>query len=387
MVQSFPGDPFNDDHAMFRQSLKQFVEREVTPNVREWEEEESLPRELFVKLASLDALGIRVSEEYGGLGLDFWYTAVLIQELVRCGAVGVAVSVLAHAEFATQLIDEVGTPQQKNVFLEPAVRGEQVGSLGVTEPGAGSDVASIGTTAQRVGDEYIVNGTKTFITNGTMADFVTTAVRTGDEGAGGISLLLIPTDTPGFEVGRQLKKIGLPTSDTAELYFDDCRVPVSYRLGDENQGFELIMRGFEGERLVLALICCAQMRKMLKEAKHYGRERETFGQALLDFQTWQHRLADVLTRIQAAEALTYQAVDRYVRGERANALIAMAKLFASEASVTVGHECGQIFGGNRFMEETLMGRLQRDSLAFTVGAGSSEIMREIVVREENLQPE
>ncbi len=377
---------FTEEHEMFRQSLRGFVEREITPHVAAWEEEGALPRGLFRKLGELDCLGISFSEESGGSELDFWHTAVLVQELVRCGSVGVAVSVLAHAEFSTKVIDRAGTREQKETFVKRAARGEWIGALGVTEPDAGSDVAALRTTAVKEGDHYIVNGAKTFITNGTIADYVTTAVRTGGEGHRGISLLIIPTDTPGFSRGRRLKKIGTHASDTAELFFEDCRVPTANLVGKEGGGFPLIMEGFAGERLVLAVICCAQMRLLFEEARRYGRERHAFGKPILGFQAWRHRLADMLTTIEAAEALTYRVIDMYVRGVPCNAEISMAKLFASESALRIMHDGVQIFGGNGFMEEYPAGRLFRDSLAFTIGAGTSEIMREIIAKEKGLDP-
>jgi citronellyl-CoA dehydrogenase len=378
--------PFTEEQEMFRKSVREFVDHEVKPHVVTWEEAGAVPRELFSRLASLGFLGVRLSEEYGGSGLDFWYTTVLVQELMRSGAVGIPVSILAHAEFATKIIDRAGTPEQKETFLRPAIAGERIGALGVTEPDAGSDVGAIRTSAVKDGEHYVVNGSKTFISNGGTADFVTTAVRTGGEGHRGLSLLIIPTDTPGFSRGRRLTKIGTHASDTAELVFENCRVPARYLLGQENRGFKLIMEGFEGERLVLAVICCAQMRLMWEEARRYGHERHVFGQPILGFQTWRHRLADALTTIEAAEALTYRAIDLQVRGEPCNTEASMAKLFAAEATVGVGHTCAQIFGGNRYMEEYPIARLQRDSLAFSVGAGTSEIMREIIARSTGLEP-
>lgn len=377
----------SQERDLFRKSLREFVHRDVTPNVLDWEAEGTTPRALFAKLGELGFLGVGFSEEFGGSGLDFSYTAVLVEELTRCGSVGVAVSVLAHAEFATKLIDHFGTPEQKELFLRPAIAGQKIGALGVTEPGAGSDVAAIRTAAVRDGDDYIVNGSKTFITNGTIADFVTTAVRTGGPGRAGISLLIVPTDAPGFSTGRRLKKLGCHASDTAELAFEDCRVPASNLLGPENGGFKLIMEGFAGERLVLSLICCTQMRLMWEEARRYGHERSAFGRPLLGFQTWRHRLADSLTTICAAEALTQRAIDLFVSGAPCNTEISMAKLFAGEAIIEVAHHCAQIFGGNCYMEEYLIARLYRDSLAFSVGAGTSEIMREIISRNSGLEPE
>lgn len=375
----FPG--YSQEHETFRQSVRGFVEREIRPNIPAWEEQESVSRELFRKMARLDLLGIRLSPEWGGSGLDFWYTTILVQELVRSGSIGLVVSVLAHAEFATRVIDLAGSPELKERFVRPAIAGEIIGCLGVTEPGTGSDVAAIQTRAERAGEELVINGSKTFISNGSQADFVTLAVRTGEKGYGGISLVVVPTDTAGFTCGRKLKKIGTHASDTAELFFEDCRVPASHIVGNENGGFKLIMQAFSGERLVLSVMICAQMRLMFEEARRYGHERHTFGRPLLGNQVWRHRLADVATSIEAAERLTYHAIDLYVRGEPANKEISMAKLFSAEACRTVAYECAQIFGGNSYMEEYPIARLHRDSLAFSIGAGTSEMMRELIARE------
>jgi citronellyl-CoA dehydrogenase len=238
----------------------------------------------------------------------------------------------------------------------------------------------------RDGADFVIDGAKTFITNGTIADFVTTAVRTGEPGHRGISLIVVPTDARGFHRGRRLRKVGCHASDTAELTFTDCRVPARYLVGPENGGFKLIMQGFEGERLVLALIICQQMRLLWEEARRYGHERRAFGQPLLAFQVWRHRLADALTLVEAAEHLTYRAIDLYVRGQPCNREISMAKLFAAESCVQVAHDCAQIFGGYPYMEEYPTARLQRDALAFSVGAGTSEVMREIIARTSGLEP-
>lgn len=379
-------DDLADELDMFRQTLREFVSAEITPHALDWEEAGRLPRSLFARMGGLGYLGVRLSEASGGAGRDFRYTKILVEELVRSGSLGAAVSILAHAEFATKVIDRAGSDDLRRRFVAPAVRGELVGALGVTEPDAGSDVGAIRTRAVRDGDEYVVNGSKTFISNGNIADYVTTAVRTGEAGPGGISLVVIPTETPGFTAAERLRKVGTHASDTAEIVFEDCRVPAVNLLGDENGGFRLIMQGFEGERLVLSVMICAQMRLMFDEARRYGLEREVFGHPVLGFQAWQHRLANVLTTIEAAEALTERAVDLYVRGEEANSEISMAKLFSAEAAVGVAHDCAQIFGGSRYMEENLIARLQRDSLAFSVGAGTSEVMREIIARTNGLVP-
>ena len=378
---------FNEDHDIFRKSVREFVEREITPHALSWEEEGRIPRELFKKAGDLGFLGIRLAPEYGGSGLDFRHTAVFIEEMMRCGSIGVPVSMLAHAEFATRVIDLAGTPEQKDEFVRPAAAGDRIGALGVTEPGAGSDVGAIRTTAVRDGDDYVINGAKTFITNGNIADFVTTAVRTGEPGHRGISVILVPTDTKGFSHGKALKKLGAHASDTAEISFEDCRVPARNLLGTENRGFKLVMSGFEGERLTLAFIICSQMTMMWEEARRYGHERKAFGRPILDFQTWQHRLADTLATIEASKALTHNALGMYIRGERCNKEISIAKLFAAEASVKVAHDCSQIFGGNGCMLEYSVARLRRDTMGFSVGAGTSEVMRDIIARESGLVPD
>lgn len=380
-----PG-PFGEEHDLFRAALRDFVAREVTPHVPEWERERATPRNLHRRLGELGFLGATLSPEHGGAGGDFWYTVILVEELVASGSIGTTVSVLAHAEFAIKEIDHNGTEEQKRRFLEPAVAGTMIGALAVTEPGAGSDVASLATRAERDGDELVLNGSKTFISNAGLCDFATVAARTGGPGHKGISLVLVPADTPGFVRGRPLEKIGTHASDTGELFFENCRVPVANILGPENGGFPLIAHGFEGERLVLAVMCCRHMRLMWEEARRYGLEREAFGSPILGFQAWRHRLADALTTIEAAQALAYRAVDLYVRGKPCDREISMAKLFAAESAIVVGRECTQIFGGNGYMEEFPIARLFRDTLAFTVGAGTSEIMREIIARRSGLVP-
>jgi citronellyl-CoA dehydrogenase len=372
-----------EEHEAMSRTLRDFVDREIKPNTLKWEREGEIPREVFTKLAELGFLGVRLSTEYGGGGLDFWFTAVLLQELMRCGSIGVGVAVMTHAEFATKVIERGGSHELKSKYVQAAAEARLIGALGVSEPGAGSDVANLQTRAVRDGDDYVINGSKVYITNGTIADYITTAVRTGDEGHKGISLIVVPADTPGL-TRKRLKKIGTHSSDTAELFFDDCRVPAENLVGKENEGFRLIMQGFEGERLVLAVMACSQARLLFEEARRWGQERKAFGQSILGFQVWQHRMADVLTNLEAAETLTHRAIDMYVKGEPANSIISMAKLFATEMALDTARECAQIQGGLSHMEECLIGRLYRDSLALTIGAGTSETMRNIIARSNDL---
>ncbi|MCB1363827.1 MAG: acyl-CoA dehydrogenase family protein [Rhodobacteraceae bacterium] len=370
---------WKDEHELLRRSLADFVRQEITPNVLDWERAGEVPRSLFSQLADLGVLGLRLSPDCGGGGHDFWFTAILLQEMMRCGSIGVPVAVMAHAEFATMLIDRFGSPELRRTYVRAAAEGRMIGALGVSEPDAGSDVASLRTRAVRDGDHYVVNGSKLYITNGTIADYITLAVRTGGAGHRGISVIVVPTDSKGLRRQR-MTKLGTHASDTAELFFQDCRVPAANLLGTENEGFPMIMSGFEGERLVLAVMACSHARLMLDEARAWGLQRNLFGQPLLGFQVWQHRLADCLTRIEAAEALTRRGIGLYVGGQPAQSEISMAKLFATETARDVARECAQIQGGLGYMEDCLMGRLHRDSLALTIGAGSSETMRSIIAR-------
>lgn len=374
---------FSEEHDVFRASVRRFVEQELRPHADEWEAQ-GFPREVFRRAGEMGYLGLRFDEACGGSGLDYWYTVILCEELMRAGSIGVGIALLVQTEMATSLVNDLGTPEQKEEFLRPAILGEKIAALGITEPGCGSDVAAIRTTALREGADYVVNGAKTFITNGTRADFITLAVRTGGPGYGGISVLLFPTDVRGFAVSRNLKKMGTHSSDLAELFFDNCRVPARLLVGEEGRGFSYIMRAFQGERLVLASFANGIMDALWEAMLAYGRSRQVFGAPIVAHQVWRHRLADVLTRIQASRQLTYHACDLLNRGEPAQQALSMAKLFSSEAVKAVADVALQIHGGYGYMEEYLVCRLYRDVAAFTIGAGTSEIMREIIAKEAGL---
>ncbi|MFQ5439812.1 MAG: acyl-CoA dehydrogenase family protein, partial [Paracoccaceae bacterium] len=275
---------------------------------------------------------------------------ILCEELVHSGMLGLAVDVMVQCEFALGVINAVGTDAQKDRFLRPAIAGEKLIALGISEPGAGSDVSAVQTSAQRDGDDYVINGAKTFISSAGRADFVTLAVRTGAAGHGGMSLIVVPCDTPGFSRTR-MKKVGVHTSLTCELSLQDVRVPAANLLGRENEGFKLIMQHFQGERLVLACFANEMMQSALDLALDYGRERKVFGQTLTSYQIWKHRLADVMTTLAASRALTYQACDRLVRKDNPETAVSMAKLFATEAVKPMINECFQVFGGYAYMDE------------------------------------
>src|SRR5205823_925905 len=288
------------------------------------------PREVFRGLAELGALGVNYPEEVGGSGGDYWHVVVLAEELVRSHNSGVNMGILVQAQIATPIIEEIGTAEQKREFLAPALAGDKIAALGISEPDTGSDVANIKTTARRVGDDYVINGAKMWITNGTRADFITLAVRTGGAGYGGISLVTFPTDVRGFKVTRRIKKIGNHASDTAELAFEDCKIPTRYLLGEENHGFYYIMMNFQGERLIAAVAAVAGAQRALDQTIEYTRERKAFGRPIIGFQVWRHQFAEMATEIEAARWLTYRASDLFNRKQDSVKEVTMAKLYAGE---------------------------------------------------------
>ncbi len=377
-------EPFDDDHQAFRRMVREFCERELAPHARAWDEAEEFPRALFRRFGELGLFGIRRDPAWGGSGLDYWYVVAYAEELVRCRNSGLSMGMLVQGEMAIPVIEDLGTDEQKREFLAPAVRGERIAALAISEPDAGSDVAAIRTTARRDGGDLVVNGSKMWITNGARADFLTLAVRTGEQGHDGISLLLFPTDTKGFQVSRKLDKVGNPSSDTAVLYFDECRVPARWLLGEENAGFGYVMVNFQGERLVAAVQAVAAMQLMVEDAIRYGEERRAFGRPVGKFQAWRHRLADHLASIEAARWLTYRACDLFDRRQVAVKEISMAKLFACELAQDVAYDCMQLHGGMGYVLETDIARAWRDIRVMTIAGGTSEIMRELVARQSGL---
>src|SRR5213595_3909393 len=372
--------PFTPEHDLFRQNLRAYVERELAPHALEWDEAGIFPREVFTGMAEIGALGINYPEEVGGSAGDYWYVVVLAEELVHSRNAGVNMALLVQSQIATPIIERIGTPEQKKEFLVPALAGEKIAALGISEPDAGSDVASLRTTARRVGDEYVINGAKMWITNGTRADFVTLAVRTGEAGYGGISLVTFPTDVKGFSVSKKLSKIGNLSSDTALLFFEDCRIPARYLLGEENMGFYHIMTNFQGERLVAAIGAVSGMEQLVADSIRYGNERSAFDKPLIKFQVWKHKFVEHLTAIEAARWLTYRAVDLYNRKEAAVKEISMAKLFAGDLMQRVVYDCQQFHGGMGYVVETPVARAFRDARLLTIGGGTSEIMKEIIAK-------
>ncbi|MFK7984524.1 MAG: acyl-CoA dehydrogenase family protein [Sandaracinaceae bacterium] len=380
--------PFSEEHELFRKQVRAFALNELAPHAEEWEQSRIFPREVFKQAGDLGILGAHYPESAGGSGGDYWYSVVKSEELVRSDLAGVTMALLVQSDMATPCIAELGTQAQIDEFLKPALAGEKIAALGVSEPGAGSDVAGIRTTAKKVGDEYIVNGSKTYITNGTRADFVTLLVKTDpDAGYGGISILLFPTDTPGFSVSRKLEKMGNHSSDTAELFFEDCKVPARYLLGEEGKGFYYLMQNFQSERLIGSTSALAGGFHALERSIAWGREREAFGKPLIKREVWKHKFADLYTKAYAARALCYDAVTdfNHERYEKKSDIsfetvkkIAMCKLFVGDVSSEIMDTAVQFHGGMGYLEELWVARAFRDQRLFRIGGGTSEVMKYMI---------
>lgn len=372
-----------EEHVALREQVRRFAVREMAPHALAWEDAGEIPRALYKAAADAGVLGIGYDEALGGAGGDMTHALVAAEELlVASKSVGGVVSLLGSLGIAIPPIIKLGTPEQRERFAGPALRGEKIAALGITESGTGSDVAAVGTRAERHGDHYVVNGSKTFITSGTRADFVTAAVRTGADGHGGLSLLVIEADTPGFRVAGRLDKMGWRASDTAELVFEDCHVPVSNLVGVENQGFIAIMMNFVHERLSLAAQAIAIGELAYREAVAYAQQRRAFGSTLSGFQVTRHKLADMAVRIAAARALTGEVAVRDQRGEKVAPLAAMAKNAATDACSWVVDQAVQIHGGYGYMREYVVERLYRDARLYPIGGGTREIMNEIISKAE-----
>lgn len=370
---------FTEEHDLFRKQFRKFVETELAPHAEEWEEAEIFPREVFTRMGELGYFGVRYPEELGGAGGDIWYTVAMCEEFPRSLTAGLPMAMMVQSDMATPIIGEIGSPEQIDEFLKPAIRGEKIAALGVSEPGAGSDVAGMSTTARRDGDDYVINGSKMWITNGTRADFITLAARTGEDRHGGISLFTFPTDTPGFQVSSKIKKMGNKCSDTAVLFFEDCRIPKRYLLGQEGHGFYHIMTNFQGERLVGALAAMGGAEFALEQTIQYCRDREAFGRPLTGFQVTRHKIVDMQTELYAARAMAYHAAQLFAeRGSAATREISMAKLYCCELANRVADTCVQLHGGMGYSDEAFISRYFRDVRLLTIGGGTSEVMKEIL---------
>ncbi|MEJ5187109.1 MAG: acyl-CoA dehydrogenase family protein [Candidatus Geothermincolales bacterium] len=375
---------FQPVHHEFRNSVREFVQREIVPYVDQWEEAEEFPLELYRRMGELGFLGMSYPEEYGGDN-DPVAEAVLHEELARCGSAGVAAGIGAHISIAMPQISKFGTEEQKQKYLVPGIKGESIGALAITEPEAGSDVAGIRTTARRDGSDWILNGSKTFITNGVRCDWVVVAAKTDpDKGYSGISQFVVERGTPGFKTSRKLKKLGWKASDTGELSFMDCRVPGDALLGELNRGFFQIMANFVWERLVMALSAVESSQFLFEKALEYAKERTAFGKPIGKFQAISHMLADMATEIELGRAFTYRVLKLYVEGKNPVKEVAMAKLYTCDLACRVADRALQVFGGYGYMEEYPLARAFRDARLGPIGGGTREIMREIIARSYGL---
>jgi alkylation response protein AidB-like acyl-CoA dehydrogenase len=376
--------PFTAEHEMIRQTVRRFCREEIAPYAEDWDHAGIFPRELFKKAADLGLFGIRIDPEWGGLGLDWWSSAAYMESMAYSDSGSVNMALMVQSEITLPVLAELGTREQKDEFLRPGIAGSQIAALGISEPGGGSDVAALKTVARIDGGDLVISGQKLWITNGTRADFIILAVRTGGDGHKGVSLVLFPTKTKGFSVGKKLSKIGNMASDTAELFFDECRIPRRNVLGEMNRGFYYVMHNFQGERLAAAILALAGAERSVRQALDYGAERTAFGSPIRHFQVWRHRFAEHLTNIEAGRWLTYRALDLLNRGQRSVREVTMAKLFTSELSQKVAYDCMQMFGGFGYTTEYPIGRAWRDVRLNTIGAGTSEIMKEIIAKEEKI---
>jgi acyl-CoA dehydrogenase len=373
-----PDPPFTEEHEELRQALRRFIEKELRPHAEEWEEARWFDNGVFPKMAEYGYLGLKYPEEYGGQGGDYLHEAVMCEEMSRVGSGGTAAGIGAHVNIATPPIWKFGTEDQKDRYLRPAIAGQKIGALGITEPDAGSDVASIRTKAERVDGGYVVNGAKTYITNGVRCDFLVCAVKTTQEGGHhGLSFLIVDTDQPGYKASK-LEKMGWHASDTGDIALEDVYVPDTNLLGREHEGFYLIMANFQWERLAMALGAVGAMANAYEKTAQFCRERQTFGRPLTKHQVVRHRLVDIATTAYNAKCITYDALRRFVNGEEPVQQVTMAKLATQRACFDVMDACLQLHGGAGYMREYGIERAARDARLGPIGGGSDEIMREIL---------
>ena len=377
-------DYFDASQQLVRDSVRRFVEREILPHIDEWEEAEEFPRELYLKAGAAGILGIGYPEQFGGSHEgDIFAKVAASEELMRSGSGGL-VAGLGSLDIGLPPVVKWAAPALRERIVPQVLAGEKIMALAVTEPSGGSDVANLKTRALRDGDCYRVTGSKTFITSGIRADYYTVAVRTGGDGFGGISLLLIEKGTRGFTVGRKLKKMGWWASDTAELFFDDCRVPLSNLIGAENMGFACIMANFQSERLSLAIMANMTAQLAFEEAMKWAKQREAFGKPIGKFQVLKHRLAEMATQLEVSREFTYRQAAKMAAGKSVIKEISMAKNFATDIADRLTYDAVQIMGGMGYMRESLVERLYRDNRILSIGGGSREIMNEIIGKQMGL---
>lgn len=368
------------DHQAFREMVRKFVQTELAPRAREFDKLGKIDKSLYRKMGDLGVLGIRYDPKYGGQGLDYSFHAVFLEELALCDNAGVTMGISVHTDMATPALHRFGTEELKEKYLVPAIRGEQVSAVAVTEPGAGSDVARIRTRAVRDGDYWVINGSKMYITNAATADWICLlAVTDPDAGYGGFSQIIVPTDSPGFSY-ELLDKIGNKGSDTGLLYFDDVRVPVSNTIGDAQRGFQQQMMQFQDERMVPVVTAPVGARHLWEATLKHCQERIAFGKPLSKMQVNQHKFVDMLIQITAAQEMAYRCIRQMVRNEDATMDISMAKVFCTAMQQYVATTCVQLFGGAGYCWENPAARAFVDARLISIGGGADEVMKQVVAK-------
>lgn len=372
---------FNEEHQALRRTVRKFIDTEINPHMDQWEQTTAPLHELFKKMGDLGLLGIRYDEKYGGMGLDYWFETVFLEELGHVSGMGVSTAICVQTHMATPAIHEFGSEYLKETYLRPAIAGDLVSAIAVTEPEAGSDVAALKTKARLEGDNYIINGSKLYITNGVQADFLTLLARTSDDpGYHSYSLFVVPTNLPGFSVGKELDKVGLRSSDTALLYFDDVVVPKENLIGQEGQGFIQQMKQFQHERFCTLPSAVTMCEDMIAVTLEHLRQRVVFGKPLVTRQVLRHRIVDWLVEIESLRQLTYHIVRMKQAGQDSTREISMGKLMAGRLVRKVADGCVQMFGGMGFINETWISRCFRDSRILSIGGGADEVMSEIIAK-------
>lgn len=370
-----------EEHEIFRQALRKFFEKEAVPNYEQWEKNKEVPRSFWKKLGEQGYLCPQVEEKYGGLGTDFGYAVVMNEEMERVGTGMVGISL--HNDIVIPYIESYGTEEQKQRWLPGALTGDIITAIGMTEPGAGSDLANIQTTAIRDGDDYIINGEKTFITNGYTADLVVLVCKTDPKANPphrGISLFVVEAGTPGFKKGKKLRKIGQHANDTSELIFEEVRVPRTNLLGEEGKGFYYLMEKLQQERLLVAIQCMASAEKMLELTIDYVKQRQAFGTTISNFQNTQFKIAEMATELQIGRAFVDRLILEHMKGKSIVTEVSMAKWWVSDLAKKIAGECMQLHGGYGYMEEYEIARRYRDIAVTSIYAGSNEIMKQIIAK-------
>jgi len=374
---------FCEEHEIFRRSLRNLLEKEAKPHIDEWRENRQIPREIWRKLGEQGFIGYWLDEKYGGVGADFAYSVVLIEELIRSGARGLATGIGVHNDIAMPYIDMLGTDEQKMRWLPKCCTGEYIAAIGMTEPGAGSDLQAIRTTAVKEGDNYVINGQKTFITNGYSCDIIVLAVKTDTHAQPpykGISLLVVENGTPGFIKSRKLEKMGLHENDTAEIFFEDCRVPISHLLGKEGDGFVPMMRNLQQERLISCLQAILTSEAMLEMTIEYCKTRTVFGKPISKHQHNAFKIVEMATEIEMAKDFTYHLVTDHLEKKDITKKVSMAKWYNAEMANRVAYHCVQLHGGYGYMDEYEICRAAADVRMRTIAAGTTEVMKTIIAR-------